>query len=499
MTFFQRIKKLFEPIDLTKGEIHKTILVFLIPIMLSLVFQQANFLTDSIVLGRNLSAEQIAGVNDVNPLINLVIMIAIGAASGFSVVTAHKAGAHDPDGVRKSFLVQIYLSLGLSVILTILGVLFTPQLLRLLSIVPGEEGSAGQAVYQAAYNYLLTIYIGIVFQVASNVIICVLQAIGDSYTPFLFLLLGVVVNIVLDLLFVAGFHWGELGAAWATNITALVSGGLCFLYAFRKYPQLRFRKGDGKVTFQFVLEHLKLGLPLGFQFSILEIGIVIMQRAVISFDYVSAGSYAMMSGTPAQVGYSIACKYSGIFCGVYSSFGTAMMAFMGQNYGARDWKRVKAGFKASIQIGTIFWLLCCAVGFLLMINNAYLHIFLDSSLVTEEVIKYGNTYMLIALPTGIFLMVLFDLRNTLQGLNQPLFPFLAGIGELLARSLLCLFLPPMMNGGPIDHTADIKGYIGVCLADPLAWISATLIMIVPFIVILKKTLRGEENKEKEEL
>jgi putative MATE family efflux protein len=499
MTVLQRIKKLFAPIDLTKGEIHKTILVFLIPIMLSLVFQQANFLTDSIVIGRNLSAEQIAGVNDVGPLVNMVIMIALGAASGFSVVTSHKAGAHDPVGVRKSFLVQLYLSLALSVILTVFATIFTPNLLKWLSIVPGESGSAGQAVYQAAYNYLLTIYIGIIFQVANSVILSVLRAIGDSYTPFLFMLLGVVVNIVLDILFVAGFHWGELGAAWATNITCLISGGLCFLYAFRHYPQLRFRKGDGKVTFSFVLEHLKLGLPLGFQFSILEIGAIIMQRAIISFDYVSAGSYAMVAGTPAQVGYSIACKYSGIFCGVYSSLGTAMMSFMGQNYGAKNWKRIKDGFKASLQIGTIFWVLCCATGFLLMINNAYLHIFLDSSLVTEEVIKYGNTYMLFALPTGIFLMVLFDLRNTLQGLSQPLFPFLAGVGELFARSLLCIFLPSAMNGGPIDHTANLKSYIGVCLADPLAWISASLIMVIPFIVIMKRTLRNQEEKKKEEL
>jgi len=481
-------RQLFNPIDLTEGSIFKTLLLFLIPILLSLLFQQMYTLTDSIVIGKTLSPEEVSGVNDVGALVNIILQFAVGSTSGFAVVTAHKVGEKNPDGARKSFLVQIYLGLILSALLTVLAVLLVNPLLSTIGIRPDLEdpSSPTQQVYQAAHDYLFVIDLGFVFQMGYNLVLSVLRALGDSFTPFLFLVVGTVANVINDTLFLIVFKWGVIGAAWATNLSQFIAMAGCFVYAFRHYPQLRFRKGDSRFSWSFVLEHLKLGLPLGLQFSILEIGIIIMQAAVISFDYVQAGSLKMVAGTPAQLGYSTACKYYSFFLNLYSALGTGMVTFVGQNYGAKKWDRIRKGVNESLLIGTGFWALSNLIGFLGMINNGYLYLFLKSSSINAEVAKYGNAYLDVALPSGWILMVLFLFRNSLQGLDRPLFPFLAGIGELLARSLLCLYLPSFLNGGPIDHTASLSSYVGVCFADPLAWVAATLIMVFPILHALKK-------------
>jgi len=312
-----------------------------------------------------------------------------------------------------------------------------------------------------------------------NLIVSVLRAMGDSFTPFLFLVFGTILNIILDVIFIIPLNWGVSGSAWATNISMLLATVGCFIYAFYKYPALRFKKEDFKISRSFIYEHLRMGFPLGFQYSILQIGIIIMQMAVISFDYDPNG--ILVAGASAQVGYSIANKVGLILMNVYISIGTAMLTFMGQNNGAKDYERIKKGFRIGILIGTICWAVMTVVGLLITINGAYLHIFLKSENINADVIKYGNYYLYLALPCHFILMLLFIARNSLQGLQRPLFPFLAGVGELIARSFICLYLPQLINGGPINSLASGNSYFAVCSADVLAWLVATVILMIPLI------------------
>ena len=204
-----------------------------------------------------------------------------------------------------------------------------------------------------------------------------------------------------------------------------------------------------------------------------------MQMGVIAFDYTASGT--LVVGTPAQVGYSIACKINLMIMNVYQSIAIAMMTYLGQNQGAGEYKRIKKGLIIGSTSGLISYAILTAVGLLITINGAYMHIFLKPDNITPEAIHYGNLYLYLCVPCDLILLVLFICRHSLQGLNHPLFPFLAGIGELAARTVCCLFLPQLVNGGPINSSASSLSFIAVSLADPLAWIAAVSIMIVPLI------------------
>ena len=480
MSLLRKFRHLFDPIDLTKGDIKKIMLAFMIPIMLSMFFQQIYTLTDTIICGQNLGADEIAGINDAATLVYFALDLATGCASGFSVILAKKIGERNPDEGRKSFLVSILLGTILSVIITIVAIACIDPLLSWLNIFPSATDIHRQALYEAARSYLFVMYLGTIAIFAYNLIIAALRAMGDAFTPFLFLVFSTVLNIGLDLLFIVVFSWGVTGAAVATVISQALAAFGSFIYAFVRYPMLRFRKGDMHFTFRFVMDHLRLGLPLGFQYSILAIGIVLMQAAVIAFDIDPNG--LAVAGMPAQLGYGVANKVGGLLITPLTAMGAGMLDFMGQNLGAKNYARIRKGFEVSMVIGTVTWLLLSTIGLLLTINGAYQYIFLSADEVTAKTISFGNMYLYISMPFMGFLMVLFICRNSLQGLERPLFPFLAGIGELLARSLICLFLPALVNGGPISSATDPSLFWAVAIADPTAWIVASLTLAIPFII-----------------
>lgn len=478
-TLFDRFKHLFDPIDLTKGSILKGLIAFMIPILLSMIFQQLYTMTDAIIVGQNLDTYEIAGINDVGCISNIALQFCVGATSGFSVVISHKTGENDEEGVRKSFYLQAWLCLALTIILTLAFCLGTDGLLTMMKINPSESDPNQQLLYDSAHDYLFIIFLGIFATMAYNFIFSNLRALGDSFIPFLFLVLGVVSNIGLDVLFIVPLKWGVKGSAWATVLSQAIAALACLIYAFIKYKNLHYHRGDLKVSKAFIMEHLKLGLPLGLQSAILQIGIIIMQMGVIAFDYTPDGN--LVAGTPAQVGYSVACKVHLIIMNVYSSVGTALLTYLGQNYGSKKDDRIKKGLAYGTLIGVISWAVLTAIGLLITINGAYMYIFLKPDNITPEAIRYGNLYLYLCIPCDVILLILFICRNSLQGLNRPLFPFLAGIGELTARTLCCLLLPSLVNGGPTSSEASSASYLAVCLADPLAWMFAVAIMIVPLI------------------
>ena len=479
MTIWKKFKKLFDPIDLTKGSITKDILLFMVPILLSLIFQQLFTMTDAIIVGQNLGTYEIAGINDVGCLSAIALQFCIGCASGFSVVVSHKIGENNLSGARKSFYLQFVICTLLTIVLTIGFCLSTDLLLQLMKITPSETDANQQLLYQSAHDYLFVIFLGIFANMFYNFIFSNLRALGDSFTPFIFLVLGVILNIVLDYLFIVPFSWGVIGSAWATVLAEALATIGCFIYAYIKYDYLRYQKGDLKVSKNFIIEHFKLGLPLGLQSSILEIGIIIMQMSIIAFDYTATGS--LVSGTPAQVGYSIACKVHLIIMSVYQAIAIAMMTYLGQNQGAGEYKRIKKGLEIGSLIGLASYIFFTVIGLLITIDGAYMYIFLKADNITNEAIRYGNLYLYLCLPCDFILLVLFICRHSLQGLNRPLYPFLAGVGELFARTICCIFLPQLVNGGPINSSASDTSFIAVCLADPLAWLAAVSFMLIPLI------------------
>ncbi len=334
--------------------------------MISYLLQQIYVLTDAVICGQVLSAEEVAGVNDTFPLTFIFLQFAFGCTAGFSVLTAGCVGAGDRQGVRRSFAAQIYLSLGISVVLTGLSVLLLPWMLGLINVTP-----LNRTVYDAAYIYCLVIFLGILAQMGYNFICGILRAFGDSVTPLVFLIFSTLLNVGLDILFLVPFRMGPAGAAIATVLAQLLSMLGCFAYTLLRYPDLRLSRADWRVGRASLLAHLRQGLPLGMQFSILAVGIIVMQGAVVRFDIAEGG--IMVPGTPAQNGFSAANKLINFLMALYNGLASAILGFNAQNYGKSDYRRIRQGTGQSLVIMLIMYAFCLAAGLLLSRVPAHLY------------------------------------------------------------------------------------------------------------------------------
>lgn len=454
------IRRLFSPVDLTKGKPIKSLLVFMLPILLSLVFQQIYTISDAAIVGQTLSKVEVAGVNDVYGLFYIVIQFSFGCAAGFSVISSEKAGENDEEGIRKSFAAQILLSTILSLLLTAIFVPLVPSLLKVIGL---EENNP---VFPYAKKYLAIIYLGLFTQVFYNLVVSVLRSIGDSFAPLMFLIGSTILNIGLDFLFIMSFKWGVGGAAIATIIAQFLAAVVSFIYCMKKYSYLRVRLNDFKVGWKSIYNHLKLGLPLALQYSIIAIGLIILEKAVIRFD-IAAGV------EDAQVGYGAGVKFNDFMMTPFIALGTAVLSYHGQNLGARDAERIKSGFKDSMLLVLIMYIVFGGISALCSINGAFVSIFLSPSSINDRVRFYAKAYMLADASCYIFLGSLIVFRNTLQGLEKPIYPFLSGIAELIGRSFISELMPKWIDSSnPISD----KAFIGVAFSDSMAWLLSILVM-----------------------
>ena len=461
-----------KPVELTQGPCWKTILIFSFPIIASYLLQQVYTISDAAIVGQTLTTQEVAGVNDTTSLIFIFLQFAFGVSAGFCVVTSRCVGAQDQKGVRRSMTTQIVLSAVLTVVLTVLALLLLDPMLAWIHVTPDSP-----EVYRAAHTYCTIIFAGIGAQLFYNFICSFLRSMGDSVTPLLFLLFSTVLNVGLDLLFILTFRWGVAGAAFATVTAQLISTVACFCYAFFKYPDLRLHREDWAITGENIFRHVVQGIPLGMQFSVLAVGIIVMQSVVVQFDFLNG----VMVSNAAQNGFGAANKLNNLLMTPLSGFGSAMTSFVAQNLGARDAGRIRKGTLQALGIVTIIAVVCISAGFLLMQNGMYLFLFLSADKVTEETIRFGNMYLTVDLSLYLFLEFIFVVRNCVQGIGKPLFILGAGTAELVARVAVCLLLPAAFAGGAVSAAAPASAYYALCAADPFAWIAADLVLMIPFV------------------
>lgn len=463
---------LFQPIDLTEGTCWKTIFLFSIPIIISYLLQQIYTISDAAIVGQTLAADEVAGVNDTSPIAFIFLQFAFGVSAGFCAVTARSVGAHDEAAVRRSLATQIVLSAALTVALTALALVLLNPMLAWINLTP-----ASGEVYRAAFTYCAIIFAGIGAQLFYNFICSFLRSLGDSVTPLLFLLFSTALNVGLDLLFIVTFHWGVAGAAIATVLAQLLSTIGCFCYAFARYPKLRLHREDWAITRHDIGQHAFQGIPLGLQFSVLAIGIIVVQSVVVKFDILDG----QMVSNAAQNGFGAANKFTGSLMTLLNGLGTAMTSFVAQNLGAGNFERIRKGARQALVMFAIATAISAALGFLASIGNFYLHLFLSADKVTADTIRFGNGYMRVDMSLMLFLGGVFLLRNCVQGIGKPQFILGGGIAELVARVLVCLLLPAAVAGGEVSAAAPHAAYLALCLADPMAWFAADLVMVIPFI------------------
>ena len=463
---------LFQPIDLTEGTCWKTIFLFSIPIIISYLLQQIYTISDAAIVGQTLAADEVAGVNDTSPIAFIFLQFAFGVSAGFCAVTARSVGAHDEAAVRRSLATQIVLSAALTVALTALALVLLNPMLAWINLTP-----ASGEVYRAAFTYCAIIFAGIGAQLFYNFICSFLRSLGDSVTPLLFLLFSTALNVGLDLLFIVTFRWGVAGAAIATVLAQLLSTISCFCYAFARYPKLRLHREDWAITRHDISQHAFQGIPLGLQFSVLAIGIIVVQSVVVKFDILDG----QMVSNAAQNGFGAANKFTGSLMTLLNGLGTAMTSFVAQNLGAGNFERIRKGARQALVMFAIATAISAALGFLSTIGNFYLHLFLSADKVTADTIRFGNGYMRVDMSLMLFLGGVFLLRNCVQGIGKPQFILGGGVAELVARVLVCLLLPAAVAGGEVSAAAPHAAYVALCLADPMAWFAADLVMMIPFV------------------
>lgn len=465
---------MFRPIDMTEGSIWKVISQFSVPIILSYVLQQLYVLSDAAICGQTLSANEVAGVNDTSPIVFIFMQFAFGCTAGFGVIVSNAVGSKDEAAIRRSFATQIVLCSIITVLLTIVSVFCIKPMLAWVNVTEQNP-----EVYRAAYTYCFVIFLGVGAQLFFNFILSILRGIGDSVTPLMFLLASAVLNVGLDILFIKAFRFGVAGAAGATVLTQLLCTAACFVYARFRYKNLALKKDDFRFTEKDITEHLKQGIPLGLQFSILSVGLIVMLAETVKFDLLPDGS--MVVGNPAQNGMGAANKLLSLAMAPLSALGTALVSFNAQNLGANNRERIRKGTNCALLISLILFVFCAGTGLLLTINGAYQRIFLSPDKISARSLYFGTTYLEIDFGLFAVLGALFVLRNAVQGVGKSVWTLAAGGGELVARVLICSFLPSLFNGGAVNALASESAFIALCFGDPGAWFVAVAILIVPYI------------------
>ena len=300
---------------------------------------------------------------------------------------------------------------------------------------------------------------------------CIIRALGDSRTPLYFLLIACFINIILDLVFIVNLKMGVAGAGYATITAQAVSGLLCLLYIAKKFPELHPSKKDFRWNSKFALRHLALAVPMAFQMSVTAIGIMVVQAVLNSF------------GSTVIAGYTAANKIEQLISQPQISFGLAMATFVGQNYGAMKEKRIREGVRKCAVVVLLFTLV--TVGIVMIFSNQVAGIFMDSGTdpaLKESVIFYTRTYLTIAGIFYFFLSLLFVFRNSLQGMGNSGIVLCGSAVELVARIILSLVLAQVLTA----RFGEFYGYLGVCAAGPIAWLSACVLFTASYFIKIKK-------------
>ena len=436
--------------DMTKGSPLKIFILFSIPLLIGNIFQQLYSMVDTIIVGRFVGVDALAAVGSTGSMFFLVNGMILGLTSGFSVLVSQKFGAKDEEGVKKSVASNITLTIISTIVITIIALLSKDLVLKLMN--------TPKNIFNYSNTYITIIFAGIFTQTAYNMAAGILRSLGDSKTPLYFLIIASILNIVLDLVFIVNFKMGVAGAAYATNIAQGISAVLCIIYSYKKFKVLRLKKDDFKVEKSYYKNHLKIAVPMGLQFSVTAIGVIIIQSAVNVF------------GSTVIASFTAASKVLQLVMQPLISYGVTMATYAGQNLGAQKFDRIVNGMKIMNYISVITSLIAGAI--LVFFGKYFVMLFVENP--TSEMIGYTQEVLNYAAAFMIFLGAIFVYRNVLQGMGESFMPMMAGVYELIARCIVAFTLPKYI------------GFTGICLSDPIAWVAAAVPLVITYNNKIKK-------------
>lgn len=428
--------------NLTQGKPIKVILLFAIPLYIGQLFQLGYSLIDTRIIGSTLGETSLAAVGATTSLSDLLIEFMNGVVCGFGIIIATYFGAQDEKNLRKAIGGTVMLSVVLTALLSIGCLLFLSPILNFLNV--------SSELAPEASAYIRIIIAGLIATTLYNVCAAILRAIGDSFTPLMFLIISNLLNIVMDYLLILRFSMGVTGAAAATVASQALSAVLCFLYMRRKYPKISLSADDMAPEKEMYRQLLPRGFSMGFMLSFVLMGSLALQTAINAL------------GMNIIVAHTGARKATSLFLMIFFVLGTALATYCGQNLGAEEYGRIRQGIRDTILFSLCWYLLVLLIVFTLS------PIIINLITASEEPEIIDNAVLYLKVNASFYFLpaIICILRNSMQGFGDSRTPLISSFIELVGKVLIAYLLVPSLQ------------YMGVVLSEPIVW----AFMVIPLIV-----------------
>lgn len=430
--------------SLTKGKPIKVILLFAFPLYIGQMFQLCYGLIDTRIIGGTLGEVSLGAVGATTSLSDMLIEFLNGIVCGFGIIISTFFGADDEKSMKKAIGGSIVLGMTGTLIISALCLIFLPQILGILNV--------SDELMEQSSAYIRIIIAGLIATTLYNICSSVLRAIGDSYTPLIFLVISNLLNILLDYMCVLKLGMGVAGAAFATVLSQALSAVLCFIYMRKKYPDLRLAVEDIIPDKKIYKQLLPTGLSMGFMISFVTLGSLALQTSINTF------------GTNIIVAHTAARKATTLFMIPFFVLGSTLATYCGQNLGAGEHGRIKKGIKDTICLSLVW---CVVVVFIVYTVSRPIVSAITAS-TEEEIISTASLYLKINTVFYFLPAVICILRNSMQGFGDTKTPLISSFIELAGKVAIAYLLAPAI------------GYMGIIISEPIVW----AIMVIPLLIAI---------------
>lgn len=428
--------------SLTTGKPLKLILAFAVPLFIGQLFQLFYSLVDTRIVGEILGENSLAAVGSTTTLSDMLTGLLNGFTNGMAIIVATYFGAGDEKNMKKAIGGTILSNIIITICISSLCLLFLRPLLGFLRI--------DSSILPEAKSYIRIVLAGLIAGTCYNICTAILRAIGDSFTPLIFLVLASFLNIFLDYAFIRYLHSGVAGAAYATVISQAFSAFLCFIYMRKKYPQLSLKKKDMAFSREIYKKLLSTGISMGFMVSFVNLGTLALQTSINTF------------GTNIIVAHTAARKATSVFMLPFSVLGTTLATYCGQNLGAGKYARIKTGIRDTVLL-TFAW---CALVMLAAFTISPYLIRLITASNEKEIIDTASLYLKVNTSFYFVPTIICLFRNSMQGFGDNKTPVFSSALELAGKVAIAFFLAPVI------------GYMGIIISEPIVW----FIMVIPLVI-----------------
>ena len=442
--------------DLTTGKPIKIILLFAIPLFIGQLFQLFYSLADTRIVGAILGETSLAAVGATTTLSDFLIGLLNGFTNGCAIIIATYFGSGDRDNMKKAIGGTILSGIVLSVLISAGCLLFLPRILGALNV--------ADFLMAESKAYIGIVLAGLLAATLYNVCAAILRALGDTFTPLLFLILAAVLNVVLDYTLIKYGNMGVAGAALATVIAQAVSAVLCFFYMKVRYPELSLRREDFRFDKIIYKKLIATGSSMGFMVAFVNLGTLALQITINTFNQ------------DIIVAHTAARKATNIFMLPFSVLGTTLATFCGQNLGAVKYSRIKTGLRDTLLL-TFIW--CAGVALVAYtLSGPLVHMITASD--NEVILSTASLYLKVNTTFYFVTAIICLFRNSMQGFGDNKTPVFSSSLELIGKVAISFLLAPAI------------GYMGIIVAEPIVW----FIMVIPLIVnMVRNPILKQQDKE----